>query len=106
MSYAVFLINADRFDDARREGEKSLLLSGDDPVMAYYGVCLYSRLGDKEKAIELLDKAIAGGYENYEWIARDPDLKNIRGESGYREIMARAGFGHLVDAPEDSRAAT
>ncbi|MCH8126659.1 hypothetical protein IIC38_11950 [candidate division KSB1 bacterium] len=48
MSYAVTLTQADKIDEAKKEGEKALQLSPGDPVMLYYGVCLYSRLKEKD----------------------------------------------------------
>ncbi|MBI5215401.1 MAG: protein kinase [Ignavibacteriae bacterium] len=87
MAFAVNLTYVGRNDDARREGEKALELSLSDPIMMYYGACLYSRLKEFQRAVELLKGAVANGYENFEWIKRDPDFDNIRTEPGYIELM-------------------
>jgi hypothetical protein len=76
-----------RHEDAKQEGEKALELSVGDPIMMYYGACLYSRLKETKKAVELLRNAVANGYGNFEWIKRDPDFENIRSEPGYVELM-------------------
>jgi len=87
MSYAVTLaINGDK-DKAINEGEKALELSPNDPVMMYYGACLYSRLTEKDRAVELITAAVKNGYENYEWIKRDPDFENIRKEPGFLKLI-------------------
>jgi tetratricopeptide (TPR) repeat protein len=87
MSYAVTLaINGDA-EIAISEGEKALDLSPNDPIMLYYGACLFSRLIVKERAVELLTKAVKNGYQNFEWIKRDPDFENIRQELGYKELV-------------------
>ncbi len=87
LAYAVALAGAGRNDEAKSEGEKALQLSPEDPIIISYCACLYSRLKDKQRAVELLKKAVSAGYENYEWIKRDPDFENIRNEPGYIELM-------------------
>ncbi len=87
MSYAVTLAKLKRYEEAKFEGEKALDLSPNDPIMMYYGANLYSYLNQRTKAVELLKEAIDKGYENFEWIKRDPDFDNIRNEQGYIELM-------------------
>ena len=62
-------------------------LSPNDPIMLYYGACLFSRLQVKDKSVGLLKDAVNHGYQNFEWIKRDPDFENIRNESGYIKLM-------------------
>jgi len=42
---------------------------------------------EDHRAVELLKSAVVNGYENFEWIKRDPDFNNIRNEPGYVELM-------------------
>ena len=87
MAYAISLAIAGRIDKAKTEGEKALDLSPDDPIMMYYGACLYTRFKENKYAVELLSRAIKNGYQNYEWIKRDPDFDSIRNEPSYIELM-------------------
>jgi len=87
MTLAVTLAEVGRNDEAKVEGEKALKYNPKDPVMMYYGACLYSRLEEREQAVELLKKAVENGYGNFEWIKRDPDFENIRKEPGYLELV-------------------
>ncbi|MEJ2545106.1 MAG: protein kinase [Calditrichaceae bacterium] len=87
MSYAVTLAIDGDAENAISEGEKALDLSPNDPVMMYYGACLFSRLEKTTKAVKLLTNAVKNGYENYEWIKRDPDFDNIRRDPGYISLM-------------------
>jgi len=87
MAYAVNLTYAGRADEGKLEGEKALELSIGDPIMMYYGACLYSRLGEKKRAVQLIKDAVTNGYENFEWIKKDPDFDTIRNEPEYRELM-------------------
>ena len=66
---------------------KALELSPGDPVMLYNGGCLYSQLGEKERAIATLKQAIAAGYWNLGWMQHDPDLDPLRGEPEFVELM-------------------
>ncbi len=87
MAYAVTLAVAKRNEEAKIEGNKALDLSSDDPIMMYYGACLYARLGEKKEAIRLIGDSIKSGYENFEWIKRDPDFENIRNEPEFVELI-------------------
>jgi serine/threonine protein kinase/Flp pilus assembly protein TadD len=87
MAFAVHLTYEQRNEEAKTEGEKALESSSSDPIMMYYGACLYARLGEKQKAVELIKNAVTHGYENFEWIKRDPDFNSIRNEPEYVELM-------------------
>jgi serine/threonine protein kinase len=87
MTYACTLAIVCRKEEAIAEGEKALKYNSKDPVMMYYGACLYSTLNEKQQAIGYLKKAIENGYGNFEWIKRDPDFENIRKEPGYIELV-------------------
>ncbi len=95
MFYAVSLAEVGRSDEAIAEGAKALELSPGDSVMLYNGACLYSRLGDKHKAIATLKEAIAAGVTNYGWMRHDSDFDPIRNEPEFIALME----GHSPTAP-------
>ena len=78
MFYAVTLAEAGRKDDAIREGSNALEISPDDPMMLYNCACLHSRLGETQRALELLRQAISKGQLNFGWMKHDPDLAALR----------------------------
>lgn len=53
----------------------------------YNLTCMYSRIGEKEKAVKALEKAINSGYNDYKWILQDNDLNNIRNEEGFKKLV-------------------
>lgn len=55
----------------------------------YNLACGYSRLGNKEKALDFLSRAVESGFTNLRQIANDPDLANIRNESRFRVLLAK-----------------
>ena len=55
--------------------------------MLYNAACFYSRLNEKKLATKALKDALTTGYENYEWLKRDPDFENIHNEPEYIELL-------------------
>jgi serine/threonine protein kinase/Flp pilus assembly protein TadD len=87
MFYAIHLVRAERYKEAKTEAAKAIELSPDDALMMYNASCFYARLGERELAVETFKNALDAGFGNFEWIKRDPDLDNIREEPGYIEAM-------------------
>jgi TolB-like protein/Flp pilus assembly protein TadD len=87
MFYAITLLEVGRNGEAISEGTAALEMSPGDSVMLYNGACLYSRLGEKQRAIDTLRQAIAAGVTNFGWMKHDPDFDPIRNEPGFLELM-------------------
>ena len=85
--FANNLLGTGATDRAKSEIKVALTLSPDDNVMLYNAACAYSRINEKKLAIDTLKNIILNGYEDYDWIKRDPDLENIRNEPEYVELM-------------------
>ena len=78
MFYAVSLAEVGRKDDALAEGAKALEINPDDARMLYNGGCLYSRLGEVQRAVEMLQQAVARGFSDVGWMKHDADLTALR----------------------------
>ena len=78
MFYAVTLAEVGRKDDAIREGSNALEISPDDPMMLYNCACLHARLGEPQRAMELLRQSVSNGQLNFGWMRHDPDLAALR----------------------------
>jgi serine/threonine protein kinase/tetratricopeptide (TPR) repeat protein len=79
---AVVLARLGRATEAHEEAEKAMLLSA-DPIVTYQAGCAYAltskdRPDDRERAIELVRKALRDGYRNLEAIRADADLATVR----------------------------
>jgi adenylate cyclase len=83
MIYAIELAQIDKKDDALRESSKALEISADDPMMLYNCACLYSRLGELQRAMEVLREAVAKGQLNFGWMKHDPDLIALRDNADF-----------------------
>jgi TolB-like protein/Flp pilus assembly protein TadD len=87
MIYAINLASVGREAEAKREGDKAVELSPDDPLMMYNAACLFAKLGDVKRSVKLLGDAIAAGNHNFEWMKRDSDLDSIRSDPEYIALM-------------------
>ena len=85
--FASTLVQLGKIEEAKLKGAEALKLSPDDALMQYNGACFYARLNEKKLAIDLLKKSISTGWENYEWMKRDPDLDSLRNEPDYLDLI-------------------
>ncbi len=53
---------------------------------------VYAVLGEKEKALEWLERGVRNGDERMAWFQRDPLLANIRGEPRFKQILSSIAF--------------
>jgi hypothetical protein len=44
-------------------------------------------VGDGDRALDLLGRAVRAGFRKREWIEHDPDIDPLRGDPRYRAIM-------------------
>ena len=59
-----------------------------DPMLLYNLGCIHALAGDPEEALECLDRAVAGGLSQKDWLIHDSDLDSIRSHPRFQELMA------------------
>lgn len=57
-----------------------------NPLVFYNLACSYALIGKFAPAAASLEKALALGYRDFKWLARDPDLRRLRQHPAYRSI--------------------
>jgi hypothetical protein len=57
--------------------------------MMYNAACIYSQLGNSDRAVETLRNAIDAGFKFIQWMRSDPDLQPLRERDDFRELLAR-----------------
>jgi tetratricopeptide (TPR) repeat protein len=67
------------FEDGQRAraiewDRRSLELSPDDMSALINAACLYAKAGEKENALEILERVFARGWGKRDWIEHDPDI--------------------------------
>ena len=78
-----------RFLEGLRIDERLCGLRPRDALVHYNLACSYSLTQQCELAAEALNTAINLGYNDFDWMARDPDLKPLREHAGYKKIQAK-----------------
>lgn len=68
--------------------EKSESLKKDESVFRTWAQ-YYALQKQKKQAIQSLQKAVSLGFKDVKWLETEPDLKNIRKEKGYKDILAQ-----------------
>jgi len=69
--------------------ERALEAAPDEPSVLYNVGCMYSMMGNKERAIALVDEAVRKGFGYRAWLEQDGDLDPIRDDARFKAILAR-----------------
>ena len=77
---------------------ENVLAMGDDlpSAPAYNIACCYALAGNKEQAIEWLDKSFRTGFRGLERAQRDADLASLRDDPQYRKIVSLPESGEVT----------
>ena len=86
--YASSLAKVDRKDEAIREGAMAVELSPGDPMMLYNWRACMPRCGRSSRHWPHSSGQSVGGYENFRWMAHDPDLDVLRSEPRFMALIA------------------
>jgi adenylate cyclase len=74
--------------EAREWMERALAIDPDDNLALYNAACTYAQLGEKERAIELLQRwAPNAGIEKKLWLRNDADFEPLRGDPRFQQIL-------------------
>lgn len=60
-----------------------------DPVVHYNLACSFALVGKKDDAFSMLKHAIQLGYNEFEHLKKDPDLKNLRDDPRFQSLIAK-----------------
>lgn len=83
-------------DDYTRRGKYAEGLSIDlelvrlrpnDPLVHYNLACSHALTAQFDLAVAALERAITLGYRDFHWLAKDPDMRELRKHPLYRKIQ-------------------
>jgi serine/threonine protein kinase/Flp pilus assembly protein TadD len=77
-------------DAAVRELNIAVALRPNDSSILYNAACVYGIFQRKDEALAMLKRAIAAGYSNLTWTARDPDLVCLKGHPDFERLIGSA----------------
>lgn len=78
------------------------ILDKDKKGNCYDAACLYSVMGEKEKALSYLRQSLEDGYRRFAHIKRDRDLNNIRNTEEFEVLMKEYEEKHLQEIAADA----
>ncbi len=64
-------------------------LRPDDPFVYYNLSCSYSLMNNLDEAFRTIKLALEYGYDNFEYLQYDSDLKNLRDDLRFQEFITR-----------------
>ena len=77
------------------------MLDKDKKGNCYDAACLYSVMGEKEKALSYLRQSLEDGYRRFAHIKRDRDLNNIRNTEEFKVLLKEYEKKHLQEIAAD-----
>jgi tetratricopeptide (TPR) repeat protein len=78
-----------RIPEGLKVDERLARLEPGNPLVFYNLACSYSLSGAMDQAALALEKALQLGYRDFDWLARDPDLKPLRGHAAFDDLKAK-----------------
>lgn len=78
-----------RYTDGLKVDERLARLAPDNAVVFYNLACSYSLTDQFDRAALALEKALNLGYQDFAWLAKDPDLKKFRQQPAYDQIKEK-----------------
>jgi adenylate cyclase len=90
---AAALVTLGDNDRAREWAARALAIDPDDVLIQYNVACVYTSLGDIERALDVLERVLPhAGYElKHGWIKHDSDLDPLRSHPRFQKILELIG---------------
>jgi hypothetical protein len=78
-----------RVSEAEANLQKAVALGADSPADFYNVACGYALAGQKEKALDWLERAVAAGFQDRRLMASDEDLESLRGLDRFQKLVEK-----------------
>lgn len=75
-----------QFGDSLKVDKRLSRLEPRNPLVFYNLACSYSLNKEIDRAAAALEKALGLGYNDFKWLAKDPDLRPLRKHPVYQSI--------------------
>jgi adenylate cyclase len=76
-------------DRSKRWCEQAIELAPNDPLVLYNAACNFALLGESERALDGLERALEAGVAVGDWIKHDPDIESLRSHPRFQAIVKR-----------------
>jgi len=93
-----------RYEDGLQVDRRLAGLCPKEAQVWYNLGCSLALLHQRDAALHSLKKAVTLGYNDYEWMIRDSDLKSLRDEKGFKSLIQRltSGVEKKANDPENA----
>jgi len=78
-----------QYPEAIKNLEQAIKVGGSGPIDFYNLACAFALTGEKEKALDNLEKAINGGFTDRQQYENDSDLHSLRENERFKELLKR-----------------
>jgi len=78
-----------RISEGLKVDERLARLEPGNPLVFYNLACSYSLSGEFDQAATALEKAVQLGYRDFDWLAKDPDLKPLRSHTAFDDLKVK-----------------
>ena len=80
--------------------ERLSRLCAEDPVVWYNLACSLALLDRADDAFDALNRAVELGYNDYEWMKKDPDLVALHGDARFESFLEwiYSAFEQMTDS--------
>src|SRR3954449_675641 len=78
-----------KFENGLRIDEQLARLRPDDATVLYNLACSYALTDKTDDAFVALHRALGAGYDDFKWMAIDPDLEALRKHPLYAEVRSK-----------------
>ncbi|HSN73060.1 MAG TPA: tetratricopeptide repeat protein [Steroidobacteraceae bacterium] len=83
------LLHLGRRAEAFEAADRAIALRPHEFASLYNVACVFAHAGEHDRALDLLDEAVAEGRGNREWLLSDPDWSELRDHPRFRSILGR-----------------
>src|SRR6059058_4677823 len=86
---AIILARIGEVERAKQWNERAMSLAPDDDAILYNASCVFAVLGEEDRALAGLQRAIEAGLTGGDWVSHDPDWEQLRDHPRFQVLVQR-----------------
>jgi adenylate cyclase len=86
---ASVLIRLGQTERSKQWTQQAMTLAPNDPLILYNAACNLAMLGESDRALDGLERALEAGVSVGDWIQHDPDFESLRIHPRFQAIVKR-----------------
>ena len=86
---AIILARLGEVERAKQWNERAMSLAPDDDAILYNASCVFAVLGEEDRALAGLQRAIEAGLAGGDWVSHDPDWERMRDHPRFQALVQR-----------------